>query len=244
MKTMLLRMADVLLRGLAYFAVLRPSFVFGAIVVYLPLTVFYWAPGHNILGNLFVDYGFGEGFWFGLALYAAVWAVMLTTCLILDGERDRNSQSDQGREPNPDSGFVHDPGPDKRGVTIPMQSASPFIWFSLLGLPGLLAVCWKADSAILTVLGLAVGVLIAYVLMDIPIYLIRCYDKNFQVLSWPPFGGYIPLQTRLGWFSRGFLVFFSWIASWTPVSPHIFENDPSNPNRKILKGITSLLQSG
>ena len=41
-------------RGFGYFAVLRPSCVFGVIVGYLPLTALEFMPGNSMLGNLFV----------------------------------------------------------------------------------------------------------------------------------------------------------------------------------------------
>src|SRR5437773_193452 len=78
-----------LVRHLGYAAVLRLSWVFGLIIVYLPLAVMCWVPGHSMLGNLFVEYSFFQALGLGFPLFLSVWAVMLTTCLTLDVERAR-----------------------------------------------------------------------------------------------------------------------------------------------------------
>src|ERR687896_1806263 len=89
-----MKLAGKKLRSLfIYFAVLRPSFLIAFIIVYLPLTAAgNWVPGNSMLANLFADYDFLKAFWFAFALSGAVWALMLTTCLMLDFARDRQDQ--------------------------------------------------------------------------------------------------------------------------------------------------------
>ena len=107
----LMVLRDRLHRALAYFSVLRPSFIFGLIIVYLPLTAAAdWVPGNSMLANLFVDYGFWKAFWFSFAFFGAVWALMLTACLSLDLARDRQPADDPWL-PNPEQ--------QDRWVTLP-----------------------------------------------------------------------------------------------------------------------------
>src|SRR4051812_14723489 len=127
---------------LKFIALLRPSFFIGFLIIYLPLTAasdrMYFS---SMLGNLFVDYDFWKAFWFSLALFGAVWALMLTTCLTLDFARDRQNQ--QGaKQP-----WIPDPGEENRWVTIPISRRSVFWLFTLLGLPACVVVIWKASSA-------------------------------------------------------------------------------------------------
>src|SRR5262245_66057053 len=75
-------------RFLVYFAALRPIFVLGFLVAYLPLTTIPWMPGSTMLGNLFVEYGFWEALQFGAALLTAAWTLALLAGLALDAERD------------------------------------------------------------------------------------------------------------------------------------------------------------
>src|SRR5262249_32299240 len=111
------------LRALGNFAVQRPFYVMGAIVAGLPLTALEWFPGHSMLRNLFVEYRFHAAFWLAFALFGAVWAIMLTACLNLDGERDL-----------PDRWTYNLPVGERR-ATMPVNHVSTFVGFSLLGLP-------------------------------------------------------------------------------------------------------------
>lgn len=166
-------------RWLCLFAVLRPSFVFGLIIAYLPLTSISWMPGSRMFGNLFVDYQIAQGFWFGLALYGAVWATMLTACIMLDGERDLEDR------------WMENLPKNQRRATIPMKHPSTFIWFSTLGIPGIVMVVWKAVDTIWCLIGLVVGIALAYLCMDFVIYLIARHasirtGRPYQILPWPP----------------------------------------------------------
>lgn len=208
------------LRFLGYFSVLRPSFVFGLIIFYLPLTALELVPGSSMLGNLFVEYRFSYGFWFGLALFGAVWAVMITAGLTLDIERDRTDS------------WVYDPGRKRRRVTIPLLTASPFLWFSLLGAPGVLMVLWKAENALSAGCGMLLGGFLAYFLMDLTIYLGRCNDSGFHLFPWPPFFGLPPVRA-LGTLHRIAARILSWIAKVVFRLPDNIFNNP--PQDTILK---------
>ena len=208
-------LAQWIRRRLVYFAALRPSYVFGLIVFCLPLTAMHeGVPGNSMLGNLFVEYHFGDGFWFGLALFGAVWAVMLTACLSLDIERDRQRHSHDT--------WIPDPGKNKRKVTIPLRDVATFRWFSLLGAPGVVVTVWKAESYIGTIIGLFVGGLAAYVSMSLVSYGVHQSDNTrYQVFPWkPPFG--LRLDKESGWISRFVEPIFSATARFVHLPDDIF----------------------
>src|SRR6266508_1037895 len=114
-------------RVFIYFAVLRPCFLMGSIIIYLPLTAIAdWMPGNSMLANLFVDYDFAKAFWFGFAASGAVWALMLITCLILDFARDRQDQQRLARP------WLPNPPQENRWVTIPICKKGVFWSFTSL----------------------------------------------------------------------------------------------------------------
>lgn len=207
-------LAEWIRRRLVYFAVLRPSYIFGLIVFCLPLTAMHErVPGNSMLGNLFVEYHFGDGFWFGLALFGAVWAVMLTACLSLDIERDRQLQSNDTWIPDPDK--------NNRKVTIPLRDVTTFVWFSLLGAPGVVVTAWKAESHAGTIIGLFVGGLVAYVLMSLVSYGVQSGAIRYQAFPWkPPFG--LRLDKESGWISRFVEPLFSGLARFVRLPDDIF----------------------
>jgi hypothetical protein len=189
----------------AYFSVLRIPIVFGIGIVLLPLTAFSWMPGNSMLGNLFVEYSGFYGFWFGLALFGAVWAVMLTAGLTLDIERDR-----QGKPSQNTTAWIPDPGPTLRLVTIPMPPNRPevFALFTLLALPGFFVTCWKSSSFVATFAGLLGGEGFAYLCLDFMASLVQAASTaqpQYQVLPWKPF------LLRLPWLKG----FFSCLGSWS-----------------------------
>ena len=125
-----------------YMAVLRPCLLIGVVIIYLPLTAISDRMYFNsMLANLFVDYDSSEAFWFGLALFGAVWALMLTTCLTLDFARDRQDQ--QGAKQR----WIPDPGQENRWVTIPISRKPVFWLFTALVLPAVSMVVLRATSA-------------------------------------------------------------------------------------------------
>jgi hypothetical protein len=63
-------------RFAGYFAALRPIFVLGLVVTCLPLTTIPRVLAGTMLGNVFVEYGFWQAFWFGAVLLGAVWSLM------------------------------------------------------------------------------------------------------------------------------------------------------------------------
>jgi hypothetical protein len=181
-------------RALAYFSVLRPSFIFGAIIVYLPLTAVHEnVPGNSMLANLFVEYGFWKSFWFGFAFFGAVWALMLTTCLSLDFARDRQLNN---REQ-----WLPDPGEVNRKVTMPMRDKRTFLLFSLLAVPGVAIVIWRAGNSTTTALlafaGLTFGCLMAFLSLNLVAALIYADNEKFPVLPWRPWAFKIKGPARL-----------------------------------------------
>jgi hypothetical protein len=208
---------DRVIRGLGYFAVLRLTFVFGFLVMGLPLTAIervggVHVPLNSMLGNLFVDYGFGYAWAFGFALWGAVLAIMLTACLMLDIERDRQDgwihdpdppwDPHLGAEVSIENGYVVAPRETgaagqrahvcRRRVTFPLARGSTFAWFCLLGAPGVAVVIAEAQTRVAAGIGLALGALLAYICMDIVAYLMTCRDPSFRALPWPPFRGLVP----------------------------------------------------
>lgn len=167
-----------LTRWLGYFAALRPSFVFGALIAVLPLAALPGAPLGSMIGNLFVDYSFLTAFWFGMVLFGAVWAVMLTAGLGLDAERDRHDS------------WVHDPvktqPPGTRWVTVPIGRVSVFLAFTALALPGALAIVGSSPQKVWAAAGLLLGGLTMYVLTDFAISFLSLGDRSMRVLPWQP----------------------------------------------------------
>lgn len=179
-------------RRLGYLSLLRPLLIFAALIVLLPLTALSeHIPGHAVVGNLFVEYGFQYGFYFGLALLGAVWAVMHTVCLTLDVERDR------------DDTWIYDP--KKHGghrlVTSPLTHRGSFVGFTVLAIPGVVVVIWAASDRFLAGLGVLLGGFFAYMFMDFTVYLLRCGDQTFQIFPWPPLFG-LPPTRRLAWIAQ------------------------------------------
>jgi hypothetical protein len=179
-------------RLLIYFAVLRPSFLIALVIVYLPLTAAAdGVPGNLMLANLFVDYDFAKAFWFAFALSGAVWALMLTTCLTLDFARDRQEQQGS-KQP-----WIPDPGQKNRWVTIPICHKQVFWLFTSLAAPAAVIVVLRATSASLislaalparasALLGLAVGGLLSYMLMNLVGAFVLAENDDYQVLPWRP----------------------------------------------------------
>lgn len=197
------RARERLHRALAYFAVLRPSFIFGAVMVYLPLTAVHPSvPGSSMLANLFVEYGFWKGFWFGFALFGSVWALMLTACLSLDLARDRQrSLNGEKLRELQDSFGSHwlkiktelvdtrdnwlPDRPDRR-VTIPIRSYRTFILFTLMAALTVIIVVWRAADPLYAFAGLLLGGAVAFVSMDLVAGLLYSTANPRPVLPWTP----------------------------------------------------------
>jgi len=181
----------VLVRQLSYSAVLRLSWVFALLIAFLPLAVFTWVPGHSMLGNLFVEYSFFQALGLGVPLFLSVWAVMLTTCLTLDVERARSQR------------WIDDPWDHNkdRAITIPIGRPLVFVLFTLLAGPAVLVVTATAGGVsqmVSAATGMLLGGLIAYLLNDVLVYLVRCDNKDFRVLPWLPFAGLVKPIPALG----------------------------------------------
>lgn len=176
-----------------YFAVLRPCFLIASVILYLPLTAAAdWVPGNAMLANLFVDYDFMKAFWFGFAVFGAVWALMLITCLILDFARDRQDQQRLVRS------WLPNPPQENRWVTIPICNKMIFGAFTLLGAPAGIIVLWRATSASFASFnglllrldafaGLIAGGLLSYILMNLVAAFVLAENDKYQVLPWRPF---------------------------------------------------------
>ncbi|MGQ0810455.1 MAG: hypothetical protein ACT4OO_04435, partial [Nitrospiraceae bacterium] len=131
--------------------------------------------------------------------------------------------------------WIYDPQRDHRPrwITMPMQRGSVFVFFSLLAVPGAGLVILKSQVPLETTLGVMLGATVAYVLMDVMAYFVRCDNQRFQVLPWPPLGGIISSTPRLGWISRGFSRLFSWIAWKLPFVPIFVFEPQKDPSAKI-----------
>jgi hypothetical protein len=179
-------------RFFIYFAVLRPCFLIAFVIVYLPLTAAAdWVPGNSMLANLFVDYDFMKAFWFTFALSGSVWALMLTTCLILDFARDRQDQQGVKRP------WLPNPPQENRWVTIPIRKKIVFWLFTSLCVPAGIIVVLKATSEPLgsfqgllprlnALAGLIVGGLVSYILMNVVAAFVHLAENDEYVLPWRP----------------------------------------------------------
>jgi hypothetical protein len=211
-----LNFLERLRRLLIYFAVLRPSFFIAFIIIYLPLTAIgEGMPGNSMLANLFVDYDFVKAFWFAFALFGAVWALMLITCLNLDFARDRQDQQHLARP------WLPNPPQKDRWVTIPIHKKIVFWLFTALAAPAAIIVVWKATSAyflsaaglqprLYALAGLIIGALLSYTLMSVVAVFVLAEDEKYQVLPWRPFGwianrlnGFEPARAMLESLGRG-----------------------------------------
>jgi hypothetical protein len=103
-------------RLVGYLAVLRPIVVLGAIVTCLPLTTLPRVLAGTMVGNLFVEYGFWQAFWFGAVLLGAVWSLMFLAALSLDAARDRSDR------------WVYDPEHDPTAPTGARSRSSRRWW--------------------------------------------------------------------------------------------------------------------
>ncbi len=54
------------------------------LLLYLPLTAFSWAPGHGLLGGMFIDLAGWHMFFAALCFFAVAWSLMLATGLLVD----------------------------------------------------------------------------------------------------------------------------------------------------------------
>jgi hypothetical protein len=208
-------------RILSNFAVQRPFYLLAAIIFYLPLTglekIFgIEPPGHLMFGNLFVDFRFWDGAWFSFALFGAVWAVMLTACLNLDGERDL-----------PDR-WIFNLDKNLRRVTIPMNHISTFIVFTLLALPGIIVVTILAEDRIGTVAGLIIGATVAYLAMDIVAFLVGCNSEGFRALSWRPLPWHWIKAQMLGFVPRFISSVASRVGRTLGLRAHFFKDRERN----------------
>jgi uncharacterized membrane protein YjdF len=175
-----------------YFAVLRPSFFIAFVIVYLPLTAAAdWVPGNSMLANLFVDYDFMKAFWFAFALSGSVWALMLTTCLILDFARDRQDQQGVERP------WLPNPPKENRWVTIPINNKIVFWLFTSLCGPAGVIVILKATGEpfasfqgllprLNALAGLIVGGVVSYILMNLVAAFVHLAENDEYVLPWRP----------------------------------------------------------
>lgn len=175
-------------RFFTYFAALRPSFFFGLLIAGLPLTAIPGAPLGSMLGNLFADYHrFSEAFLFGAAVFGAAWALMLTAGLSLDLERERATVV----VPVPD----RETPPRRRLLTIPLKSRWVFILFTLLAVPGTVAVIASSKDWPSVTAYLLFGALVLYAGIDLTISVLSFGDPELRILPWEP--GFHRLAGRL-----------------------------------------------
>jgi hypothetical protein len=166
-------------RFVGYFAALRPIFVLGLIVTCLPLTTIPRVLAGTMLGNLFVEYGFWQAFWFGAVLFGAVWALMFLAGLSLDAERDRDDR------------WVYDPQRDQtppsvRRVSVPIDDWRTVACFTALAAPGVLSVVAHADRGADAAVGLTLGAVAMYLVVDAGLTLLQLADRERRILPWRP----------------------------------------------------------
>jgi hypothetical protein len=206
------------LRAISLYAdVLRPTWIFGAVIVLLPLTALFDIVGSPMVGNLFADYGFLESLIFAATLLSAAWALLLTAGLSLDGLRDRKE--------------IGEPKRGQRWLTIPLRHVSPFVVFSLLALPGALAVVANSDQRLFAIAGLVAGGLVAYGLMDLSTSVIRLADHRLRVLPWMPFFGFVVLRSCprkvvrvLAYVPSRLIRGLTWVAERLGMPDHLFDS--------------------
>jgi hypothetical protein len=166
-------------RFIGYAAALRPIFVLGLIVTCLPLTTLPNGLAGTMLGNLFVEYGFWQAFWFGAVLLGAVWSLMFLAGLSLDAERDRDDRWVYDPE--------HDPTrPSKRRVSVPIDDWRTVALFTALAAPGAWAVVAHADRGADAALGLSLGAATIYLVVDGGLTLLQLADPDRRILPWCP----------------------------------------------------------
>jgi hypothetical protein len=166
-------------RLVGYLAVLRPIVVLGVIVTCLPLTTVPHVLAGTMLGNLFVEYGFWQAFWFGAVLLGAVWSLMFLAGLSLDAARDRSDR------------WVYDPEHDPtrqspRRVSIPIDDWRTVALFTALGAPGVWAVVAHAERRADAAIGLALGAAVMYLVVDGGLTLLQLADPDHAILPWRP----------------------------------------------------------
>jgi hypothetical protein len=166
-------------RFAGYFAALRPIFVLGLVVTCLPLTTIPRVLAGTMLGNLFVEYGFWQAFWFGAVLLGAVWSLMFLAGLSLDAERDRDDRWVYDPE--------HDPArPSKRRVSVPIDDWRTVALFTALGAPAVWAVVAHAERRADATVGLPLGAAAMYLVVDAGLTLLQLADPDRQILPWRP----------------------------------------------------------
>ena len=204
-------------RHLAYFAVLRPSFVFGAVLLFLPLTAIATMPLSSVLGNLLVDYDFWPAFWLGVTLFPTVWSLMFTTCLLLDSERHR------------DDGWIHDPGDaPRRTVTLPIEDPWIFGAFTAMALPTVAVVLVTAASTFGAAVGLALGGALAYLGLDLSLSILRC-GRAWRPLPWTPLVARLMpgrVSDACEWLSGHFRIHVTRAARWVRMPHYLFDGPP------------------
>jgi hypothetical protein len=166
-------------RLVGYLAVLRPIVVLGAIVTCLPLTTLPRVLAGTMVGNLFVEYGFWQAFWFGAVLLGAVWSLMFLAALSLDAARDRSDRWVYDPE--------HDPtAPSPRRVSIPIDDWRTVALFTALGAPGAWAVVAHADRRGDAAIALVLGAAAMYLVIDGGLSLLQLADPDHAILPWRP----------------------------------------------------------
>jgi hypothetical protein len=216
-------------RLVGYFAALRPIFVLGLAVTCLPLTTMPRLLAGTMLGNLFVEYGFWQAFWFGAVLLGTVWSLMFLAGLSLDAERDRGDD------------WVYDPERDparraKRHVSVPIEDWRTAALFTALGAPAVWAVVVHAERRAGATVGLVLGAAAMYVVVDAGLTLLQLADPDRQILPWRP----VLLRCAERWCSasllaiagapgRAFAVVASQVARRLRVPPSFFR--PDDPAR-------------
>jgi hypothetical protein len=144
--------------------VLKYSVVFVVILLYLPLTSLAKVPGSSLLGGLFVELPPWALFWGAAGFFAAAWALMITSGLLVDGTP------------------LEIPAKAVAFFGLPVERG-PFWVFSALGVWGCLWIgLFATKDWGWRVLALVAGFLVAYLLLHLLALPARWAEPGFRFL--------------------------------------------------------------
>lgn len=203
---------------------LKYGLVTSAILIYLPFTVLYQVPGHDMTGNMFVELP-ARGVFFGtIFLLATVWSIMFTQGLIINGHEnrfDKHKPFYRSLDYIKDHPSEYIPAAADRFFSIAVTGAQ-FFWFTVvLAGPSLYFFVWWADHRILALAAALAGFLFDYLLFIVactPSAVLNPGDpllRNFPLAKtiWSTFGYeakdkptrayrfFVALQQGISWIS-------------------------------------------
>lgn len=146
---------------------LKYGLILSAILIYLPFTVLYQVPGHDVTGNMFVELS-GRGVFFGtIFLLATVWSLMFTEGLIINGHEyrfDKHKPFYRSLEYIKNHPSEYIPAAADRFFSIAVTGAQFFGFTVVLAGPSLYFFVSRADHWILALAAALAGFLFDYLL--------------------------------------------------------------------------------